>query len=150
MFMLDTNAFNRTLDSGIDPNLLSRRGALYVTHIQLNELQNTKKPPERLDQLLRVFDSVEQESIPTSAAVWDVSEWGGAEYGSAGGNYDKMLARLNQLNGGKRGNTRDILIAVTALKHGHTLVTDDDDLKTVFLEFGGNAESFLEFTQDAR
>ena len=147
--MLDTNAFNRALDSSVDPKLLSRRGALYVTHIQLNELQGTKKPADRLDQLLRVFDSIEQERIPTSAAVWDVSEWGGAEYGSASGSYDKMLARLNQLNGGKRGNTRDILISVTALKHGYTLVTDDKDLKTVLLEFGGKAESFLEFTQDA-
>jgi len=45
---------------------------------------------------------------------------------------------------------RDILIAVTALKHRYTLVTDDKDLKTVFLEFGGNAESFAEFTRDVR
>lgn len=149
MYMLDTNAFNCALDRGVDPKHLSRRGALYVTHVQLNELQGTKKPAGRLDQLLRVFGSVEQESIPTSAAVWGVSEYGGAEYGSAGGTYDRMLARLNQLNGSKRGNARDILIAVTALRHEYTLVTDDNDLKTVFLECGGNAESFLEFTRDA-
>jgi predicted nucleic acid-binding protein len=149
MFMLDTNVFNRALDSGVDPTHLSRRGALYVTHVQLNELQATKKPAARLDQLLRVFGSVKQESIPTSTAIWGVSEWGAAEFGPAGGCYDKMFARLNQLNGDKRGNTRDILIAVTALQRGHTLVTDDIDLKTVLLEFGGTAESFLEFTQDA-
>ena len=150
MFMLDTNAFNCALDSGIDPKALSSRGPLYVTHVQLNELQKTKKPVGRLDQLLSVFGSVEQESIPTSAAIWDVSEYGAAEYGSAGGAYDAMLARLDQLNGGKRGNARDILIAVTALKHRYTLVTEDKDLKAVFLEFGGSAESFTEFTRDAR
>jgi len=148
--MLDTNAFNCALDSGVDPEALSSRGPLYVTHVQLNELQNTKKPAGRVDQLLSVFGSVEQESIPTSAAVWDVSEYGAAEYGSAGGAYDEMLARIDQLNGGRRGNMRDILIAVTALKHRYTLVTDDKDLKTVFLEFGGNAESFAEFTRDVR
>ena len=73
MFMLDTNAFNRALDIGVDPARLSRRDpVLYVTHVQLNELQATKRT-ERLDQLLRVFEAVEQEAVPTSAAVWDIS-----------------------------------------------------------------------------
>jgi predicted nucleic acid-binding protein len=149
MFILDTNAFNRALDSGIDSALLSRRGKLYVTHIQLNELKATKRT-DRLNQLLAIFDSVEQEAIPTSAGVWKISEWGGAEWGSAGGSYENMLKRLNQINGGKKNNAQDILIAVTALKHRYTLVTDDGDLSTVLREFGGSAESFDEFIQYAR
>jgi hypothetical protein len=101
MFMLDTNAFNQALDSGLEPSLLSSRGALFVTHIQLNELQATKKT-DRLSQLLGVFSAVEQETVPTAAAVWNVSEWGGAEWGSADGTYDAMLASLNGRNRSKK------------------------------------------------
>ena len=149
MFMLDTNAFNRALDSGIEPKLLSGHGPLFVTHVQLNELQATKKT-DRLDQLLSVFVSVEQEAVPTAAAVWDVSEWGGAEYGSADGSYDAMLAKLNSKNGNKKNNAQDILIAVTALKRDYILVTDDKDLAAVLLDFGGRAEAFDEFVARAR
>src|SRR5205085_11965825 len=134
-----TTAFNRALDSGLDPMLLSRRGPLFVTHIQINELQATKRT-ERLNELLAVFASVEQEKIPTAASVWDVSEWDEAEWDSAGGAFDAMLANLNQRNANKKNNTQDILIAVTALKHGYTLVTDDGALASVLREFGGIAE----------
>jgi len=149
MFMLDTNAFNCALDSDIDPKLLSRRGPLFVTHIQLNELQATKRT-ERLNQLLAVFTSVDQETIPTAAAVWGVSEWGGAEYGSAGGVYDAMLVSLNKRNGSKDNNAQDVLIAVTAYKHGYTLVTDDSDLSIVLRQIGGIAETFEEFCHQSR
>jgi len=148
MFMLDTNAFNRALDSDIDPKLLSCRGPLLVTHIQLNELQATRRI-ERLNQLLTVFSSVDQETIPTAAAVWGVSEWGGAEYGSAGGVYDEMLASLNKKNGNKNNNAQDILIAVTAYKRDFTFVTDDGDLSIVLREIGGVAETFEEFCNHA-
>ena len=149
MYMLDTNAFNRALDSGLEPSVLSRRGPLFVTHIQLNELQATKNT-DRLRQLLAVFTDVEQETVPTAAAVWGVSEWGGSEYGSAGGSYDAMLKSLNGRNGNKKSNAQDVLIAVTALKRGYTLVTDDYDLASVLREFDGVVETFGEFTAHAR
>ena len=148
MFMLDTNAFNRALDSGIDPSSLARRGPLFVTHIQFNELQATART-ERLHQLLAFFASVDQEKIPTAAAVWNVSEWGGAEWGSAGGHYDAMLASLNRRNANKKNNVQDILIAITASKHRYTLVTDDGDLASMLLEFGGTTETFEEFCRHA-
>lgn len=149
MFMFDTNAFNRVLDSGLDPSFLTRRGPLFVTHIQINELQATTRP-ERRDQLLKCFASIEQEKIPTAAGVWGVSEWGGAEWGSAEGTYDAMLANLNGMNGGKKNNAQDILIAVTALKHGFTLVTDDNDLAIVLREVGGATECFGDFIRKSR
>lgn len=143
--MLDTNAFNRALDSGVNPATLSRNHRLFVTHIQLNELQATRKT-ERLNQLIAVFTLVEQEPVPTAAAVWGESEWGGAEFGDAGGAYPAMLERLNALNGNKANNHRDILIGVTALKRRYTLVTNDGDLSRVMREFGGNVMTFEEFT----
>src|SRR6185295_16789129 len=79
-FMFDTNAFNRAVDSGADPKLHAARGQLFVTHVQKNELLATKNT-QRLEALLSVFEAVEQETVPTAAMVWDVSEWGGAEWG---------------------------------------------------------------------
>ena len=38
-YLLDTNAFNRSLDLNIDPSTITRRGAVFVTHIQVNELE---------------------------------------------------------------------------------------------------------------
>ncbi len=143
-FMFDTNAFNRTLDSGVDPKLLSESGQLYVTHVQKNELQATKNK-QRLEALLAVFDAVEQENVPTAAMVWDVSEWGGAEWGDADGLYDRMLASLNQRNGSKGNNVRDVLIGVTAIKRECVLVSDDADLRSVVSEHGGQAITFREF-----
>src|SRR5712691_8698035 len=141
MFMLDTNAFNRALDEAVNPALLSHRGKLFVTHVQLDELRATRRT-ERLEQLLSIFTAIDQENVTTAAAVWGVSKWDSAEYGDADGAYGSMLANLNSRNSSKGNNTRDILIAVTALKRGYTLVTDDGDLATVLQESGGKAITF--------
>ena len=106
----------------------------------------TTRNETRLEALLSVFTSVEQEAVPTSAAVWSISEYGGAQYGNANGLYDTFLSELNDLNGGQRGNARDTLIAVTALNRNFTLVTNDSDLSTVFQSNGGTIETFEEFS----
>jgi predicted nucleic acid-binding protein len=147
--MLDTNAFNRALDSGIKPASLAASNKLFVTHVQQNELQATRNSA-RLRQLLDVFTAVPQETVPTAAAVWDVSEWDGAEWGDAGGSYPAMLTRLNQLNGSKPNNAQDILIGVTALKRGYVLVTEDGDLTTLMREFGGHTIRYEDFAAHAR
>ena len=36
-YLLDTNAFNRSLDLNIDPSTITRRGAVFVTHIQVTD-----------------------------------------------------------------------------------------------------------------
>ena len=149
MFMLDTNAFNRALDGAVNPASLSSCGRLFVTHVQLNELLATRSS-ERLEQLLSVFNAVDQERVPTTAAVWGVSEWGGAEYGDSDGAYGTMIESLNSRNGSKENNTRDILIAVTALKRGYTLVTNDRDLAAVLKESGGKTITFEALVENAR
>ena len=143
--MFDTNAFNRALDTGVDPEILSSKGELFITHVQLNEIQATRNEA-RLDALLRVFTAIEQEKVPTSAAVWGVSEYGGAKYGDANGLYNTILNELNQRNGRQRGNTRDALIAVTAIQRNYTLVTNDSDLAMVIQSNGGTIETFEDFS----
>ncbi len=137
-FMFDTNAFNRALDKGTDPAELASRGTLFVTHIQHDELLATKRT-ERLDALLRVFQSVEAERVPTAAAVWDVSKWGEAEWGDGDGFYGAPLESLNKMNNSRKNNAHDVLIALTAIKRGQVLVTTDGDLAGVCGQHGGSA-----------
>lgn len=145
-YMLDTNAFNRALDSNDDPRSLSRRGGLYVTHIQLNEIQATRNP-ERLAALLTIVKMIDPEHVATSAALWDVSEWDASESGGDDRLYEQMYAALTERNQDKRGNNaKDVLIALTALKRGYTLVTNDADLTDVLGQFGGEAMRYDAFS----
>jgi hypothetical protein len=143
-YLLATNVFNRLVDSNIDPPSLRAKGKLYVMHVQGDELHATRNR-ERAGQLLKMFEAVEREQIPTAAAVWDVSKWNEAEWGDARGLYGVMLERLNRMNTNKANNAQDVLTALTALKRGLRLVTDDRDLTTVMREHGGSALSFDEF-----
>ena len=143
-YLLDTVVFNRLVDLDIDPKTVARAGRIYVTHIQGDELQATRRP-ERAAALLRAFQEVEREQIPTAAAVWNVSKYGEAEWGDADGGYGRMLESLNRRNSSKSNNAQDVLTAITALRRGLTLVTDDADLAAVLREFAGRALSFSEF-----
>src|SRR5258707_8968351 len=104
--MFDTNAFNRALDADVDAAELLKRGALFVTHIQHDEISATKRT-ERLESLLRVFTSVDAERVPTAAAVWGVSKWDQASWGDEDGLYGTLLDALNRKNKGKKNNNRD-------------------------------------------
>jgi len=111
--MLDTNAFSNALDSGVAPGTLSGRGRLFI-NVQRNELQATRCS-DRLEKLLAVFAAVDPQEVPMATAVWNVSEWDGAEIGDADGPYAAMLKSLNIRNKGKSKNVKDALITVTAL-----------------------------------
>lgn len=134
-YMFDTNIFNEILDQEIDITSITN-ASLYVTHIQLNEIQSTKRE-ERRNQLLQTFHEVDKEAIATESAVWDVSEWGNAKWGSENNLYQPILKRLGELNKKKKNNTQDALIAETAIVNNQILVTNDKDLQDVISEFGG-------------
>ena len=76
-YMFDTNIFNEILDQEIDVTPITN-ALFYVTHIQLNEIQATKRE-ERRNQLLQIFHEVNKKAISTESAVWDVSEYGNAK-----------------------------------------------------------------------
>jgi predicted nucleic acid-binding protein len=134
-YMFDTNVFNETLDQSVDVSSIGNV-TFYVTHIQLNEIQATKNQ-KRKEQLLKTFHEVKKTSISTESAVWDVSEWGNAKWGSANGMYQPIVNRLGELNKKKKNNTQDSLIAETAIINKQILVTNDKDLQQVVGEFGG-------------
>jgi hypothetical protein len=136
-YMLDTTVFNAVVKARLPLSALAGR-RLFATHVQLDELENTSC--EQLRARLRAaFEEIAAERLPTESAVWDVSKWDQAKWPAEDGNFEKMLARLEELDGKKRhpNQLRDILIAETAIKNSLTLVSGDPNLRTVTTEFGG-------------
>jgi len=141
-YMLDTNVFNGVLDGKALPASFANE-RLLVTGIQAAELRATGKP-ERRAALLAVYEEIRPTSLPASSFAFDIEGAGfdQAYWNDGSGNFEKMLARLRQLdpkNKSAPNQVRDILIAETAIKHGATLVSGDSNLRQVVSEFGGNA-----------
>ncbi len=156
--MFDTNVFNRILDGVISLHTLTGRVEVYATHVQRDEINNTRNPARRA-ALAQVFvDAVTgslptdsfvldvsrldearlggERVVPTESAVYGVSRYGHARY-SEDNLYSALKNRLDAINGAKPNNVQDALIAETSIKSGHVLVTDDSDLAEVTKEYGG-------------
>lgn len=146
-YMFDTNVFNRFLDDDFDVELLAGEGKYYVTHVQLDEIKNTKNSTRR-EKLLAIFASIPQDHIPTESAIWGISNWGEAKWSDNNGLYEKILQALNERNKGKANNRQDALIAETAVKNDLTLVTRDSDLDSVVSQLGGSVMQFDSFLAD--
>jgi hypothetical protein len=141
--MFDTNVFNRILDGVISLQTLTGRLVAYATHIQCDEINNTKNP-ERRAALAQVFGDVVADSLPTDSCVWDVSRWDQAKWTADDNIYSALKSDLDKLNKNKPNNTHDALIAETSVKQGYLLVTDDTDLATVTKKYGGKCLSVAE------
>ncbi len=140
-YMLDTNIFNAVLDGKVLPaSFVGRR--LLVTDVQADELRATGKP-ERRAALLAVYEEIHPTSLPASSFAFGIEGAGfdQAYWNDGSGNFEKMLALLQQLDPkNKKGpnQVRDILIAETAIKNQATLVSRDSNLRRVVSEFGGS------------
>ena len=129
-YMLDTNLFNRVADD--DVALGAFQGLrLYATHVQWDEL-NATKDIGRVAALRKAFELVGPKVVVTSSAVWDVSKWDQAGWGTEDGFFQRMLKRLRELDAetGKphrdpNNPVRDVLIAETAIKNGLTVISGD-------------------------
>ena len=164
--MFDTRAFNLMLDGPVAVEALKGRVRAYATHIQRDEINNTKDS-ERRAALLQVFSDVVAESVPTdslvigvsrvvaarlggervvptASAVWDVSRWDQASWGANDNLYSTLKADLDKLNKNKRNNVQDALIAKTSIKGLYVLITDDADLIEVTKRYGGRYLSLEE------
>ncbi len=164
--MFDTRAFNLVLDESFPVAKLRNLIAAYATHIQRDEISNTKNP-ERRASLLQVFKELVLESVPTDSlvvgvsrvgearvgggrvvptesAVWGVSRWDEAKWTSEDNLCVPMKADLDKLNKNKANNVQDALIAETAIKGGYVLVTDDAHMIEVAKRYGGKCMSLGE------
>lgn len=156
--MFDTRAFNLVLDAPFPIDKLKGRVLAYATHIQRDEISNTKDS-DRKSALLRVFEEVTSESVPTDSLVlgvsrigaarlggervvptesfvWDVSRWDHAKWTADDNLYVPIKEALDKLNKGKQNNVQDALIAETATKGGYILVTDDAHMIEVAKRYG--------------
>lgn len=140
-YMLDTNVFNDVLDRKISSGSFTGRRML-VIGVQAAELRATPETLRR-EKLLAVFEEINPDTVPASSFAFDVEGAGldQAHWNDRSGNFQKMLDRLQQLDGRTRplNQLRDILIAETAIKNRATLVSRDPELRQVVEEFGGSA-----------
>ena len=167
--MFDTNVFNRIVDGDIALESLIGRVTAYATHIQRDEINNTKDA-ERRAMLAKAFNDVVAASdptasfvlgtsrlgearlggervVPTSSVVWDVSRWNEAEWSDEDDLYSALKSELDELNRNKPNNVHDALIAETSIKSDYVLVTDDTDLATVTKKYGGKCLSVGELLE---
>jgi predicted nucleic acid-binding protein len=147
-YMLDTNVFNNLLDQKTSASLFAGHHVI-ATGIQADELRATRNEGRRAS-LLDVFKEVAPVRTLASSFALDIEGAGldQAYWNDGTGQFEKMLARLEMLDqkkGRRTNQTRDILIAETAIKNGAILITGDFNLRQVMSEFGGRAISLDEF-----
>jgi hypothetical protein len=155
-YLLDTNIFNAAADGHIP--LEELRGVrLASTHVQLDEMAVTKTP-DRATALLSVFNQIGPDSVSTTSTNLGVSALGRSRLSGEGGLFEKMLARLEELDKASKkkaknesvNRRRDILIAETAVRDGLTLVSNDQNLRQVTQEFGGTAIDLAAFREKVK
>ncbi len=169
-YMFDTNIFNNILDRKIDLDRFVGRATFYATHIQFDELSNTKDS-QRRTALLGLFGEITgvevptesfvldtsrldqarlggDQVIPTESWVWGISRWGQARWTASDNLYDPIKSELDRLNHAKPNNIKDALISETTIKNELTLVTHDRDLFHVTTKFGGACANFFQVLKD--
>lgn len=138
-YMLDTTEFNAVAKGAIPLSIYAGL-RVFATHVQLDELNGTTDAQTHA-RLVAAFEAIGPRKLLTETAVWDLSKWDEARWSAEDGLFQKMLARLIELDGKDRGlnQRRDILIAETAIKNRLTLLSGDERLRMLTEEFGGQA-----------
>lgn len=145
-FLFDTNIFNHVLDGKI-PIGRSSECKIFVTHIQRNEITQTKSE-SRKAELFSVLEKISPDKTSTKTAIWCDTPWDDSEWSANDDLYDRLLSEIIRLDEKRRKNfnqSRDARIAETAIRAGMTLVTDDRNLASVIRKFGGSTTDLLNF-----
>ena len=134
--MLDTNVFNQIAKGGLNAGVFNKH-EVFGTHVQLDEIDRTNDETLRTG-LKSTFTAIIDTRLATSSMVWDVSRWDGSNW-SDGKIYSQLHQRLIELDGNKKVNAKtpnqfaDVLIAETAINNNLVLVTNDENLATLFI-----------------
>jgi len=134
--VLDTNIFNKLVDGVLKIEQLPSNDGFIATHIQIDELSNTSNN-ERRAQLLLQFAAMVPTLEPTESSVFGISRFGQGKWNS-GELAERLKLDLDAINGSKRNNWQDALIAEAAIANSHMLVTCDSDLAVVAKKHGAN------------
>src|SRR3972149_8161930 len=120
-YVVDTSLINKLIDGAVRADELPKDGSFVASHIQIDELKQTKNP-ERRSKLLEMFAETVNEVLPTESFIMDVSRLDGGKLGD-GVSYHSIRRELDSLNGGKSNNSQDALIAEIAMKNEYVLLT---------------------------
>jgi len=93
-----------------------------MTHIQLDQITATPDPKRR-DALLAVVAAIPSKRIPTDGAIWGLSKWNEAKWGS--GTND---IKIGDVTGGNANHNADGLLVATAAADADFFVTDEKRL----------------------
>ena len=132
--VVDTNIINRLVDGTFFLEDLPPDTECVATHVQIDELSNTKDTERRAKLFLKFATTVEY-VIPTESTVLGISRVGYSKL-SDGNQYNLVKAELDSLNGGKSSNIQDALIAEVAIANGYILLTADYHLFEVANKHG--------------
>jgi rRNA-processing protein FCF1 len=147
--MFDTNIFGKILRMNLPSTLLIEKHQYFITHIQKDELETLGNERIR-NQLMSAFHLVPQTLLSTESVIAGISRAGMAKVGDSLV-YTHIFEELNKRKPEQReNNSKDALIAETALKNGFVLVTNDKALKEVVLKIGGFAIDFSAYEQIVR
>jgi hypothetical protein len=108
------------------------------------ELNATRNSERRAD-LRAVFEEISPSNEPAASFSWSIEGvgWNEAYWNDGSGNFQRMFARLAELDSqrkkdrGDLNKIRDILIAEAAIKNHAVLITRDCNQRRVVCEFGG-------------
>ena len=138
--VVDTNIISRLVDGRLRPEDLPTDVEFVATHVQIDELNNTKDADRRARLFLK-FATTVAAVVPTESTVLGVSRLGHSKL-SDGNLYTALKSDLDSLNGGKANNTQDALIAEVAIANGYTLLTADFHLAKVAKKCGCTVRDF--------
>jgi len=135
-YVVDTSILNKLVEGVLTPDHLPTDGEFVASHIQIDELNQTKDEEKRA-QLFLTFATIVKEIVPTETFIIGVSRLDHGKL-SDGELFEKLRNELNRLNGEKENNTMDALIAEIAINNGYTLLTADYHLQRVAKDSGCN------------
>jgi len=132
-YVLDTNIFDRVLDSRFKVSALPDACSFVATKIQIREIGATPEP--RRSMLLATFKDIAPD-LSAAAFSFDIP---GAGFNEGEWSSDERITKLREAleaNKSKPNNWQDALIAGVALKNGYGLVTADKDFAEVSAAYG--------------
>jgi hypothetical protein len=135
-YMVDTNIINWLVDGSLSTENFPPNAAFVATHIQHDELSKTRDSTRR-QKLIDRFNTFVDSTLPTESTIFGISELNSCKMGDQR-IFSRLKSDLDFLNHGKGNNSEDALIAEVAIVNGHTLITADEDLRTVAEQHGCN------------
>jgi len=133
-YVVDTCLINKLVDGTVGADELPNDGSFVASHIQIDEINRTNDF-QRRTKLLKKFEEIINEILPTESGVFGISRFDKARFGD-GVSYESIKRKLDIRNGGKSNNSEDALIAEVAMENGYTLLTADFHLYQVAYELG--------------